>query len=144
MVEHSRFEHEKLDWSENLECGLLSNLSFPNRMPFLVEKLNVYQKAVDFAEAVGHVTEMFPRGHTYLADQLNRAATSISANLAEGNGRSHKPDRRRFFFISRGSAFECLPLLELARRKNLLAAERHRVLYGQLEEISKMLSGLLA
>ena len=113
-------------------------------MPFLVEKLSVYQKAVDFAEAIGHVTETFPRGHTYLADQLNRAATSISANLAEGNGRYHRPDRRKFFFISRGSAFECLPLLELARRKNLLADERHQVLYGQLEEISKMLSGLLA
>ncbi len=112
-------------------------------MPFLVEKLAVYQKAVNFAEAIGKLTEKFPRGQFYLADQLNRAATSITANLAEGNGRYHKPDRANFFRISRGSAFECVPLLELARRKSLVTHEQHKVLYDQLESISKMLSALI-
>ena len=113
-------------------------------MSFLVEKLSVYQKAVDFAEFIGKITENFPRGQFYLADQLNRASLSISANLAEGNGRYHRPDRQNFFRISRGSAFECVPLLELAKRKKLLTSEEHQRLYEQLEEISKMLSGLLA
>ena len=113
-------------------------------MSFLVEKLTVYQKAIDFAESVGKLTENFPRGHFYLADQLNRAALSISANLAEGNGRFHKADRQNFFRISRGSAFECVPLLELCRRKQLISEAEHRDCYERLEAISKMLSGLLA
>ncbi|MBI2174000.1 MAG: four helix bundle protein [Candidatus Omnitrophica bacterium] len=89
------------------------------------------------------ITECFPRGHFYLADQLNRAATSIAANIAEGNGRYHKMDRANFFRISRGSAFECVPLLELAKRRNLLNGAQHEDLYERLEIISKMLSALV-
>ena len=86
-------------------------------MAFLFEKLKVYQKAVDFADQAASLTEGFPRGYGYLADQLNRAALSIAANLAEGNGRFTKADRRNFFVIARGSAQECVPLLELANRR---------------------------
>ena len=112
-------------------------------MTFLIEKLAVYQKTLNFIEAVGAQTDRFPRGHTSLIDQLNRAALSIATNLAEGNGRYHQADRMNFFRISRGSAFECVPLLEVSRRKGLLAPADHDALYKQLEEISKMLSGLL-
>ncbi|MGD8451900.1 MAG: four helix bundle protein [Phycisphaerae bacterium] len=52
-------------------------------MPFAFEKLIVYQKAVDFADRVLDVTEGFPHGYGFLADQLNRASVSIAANLAE-------------------------------------------------------------
>ena len=112
-------------------------------MAFLVEKLEVYQRTLTFAEAISKLTESFPRGQWYLADQLNRAATSIATTLAEGNGRFHKPDRAHFFRISRSSAFECLPLLELARRKGLIGQSHHTELYSQLEVISKMLSALV-
>ena len=73
-------------------------------MAFMFEKLLVYQKAVDLADRVATLTEGFPRGYYFLVDQLNRAALSIAANLAEGNGRFTKPDRRSFFTIARGSA----------------------------------------
>ena len=53
-------------------------------MPFLVEKLEVYQKSVDFADRISGFTESFPKGKYYLADQLNRASLSIPANVAEG------------------------------------------------------------
>jgi hypothetical protein len=66
-------------------------------MPFMFEKLEVYQEAVDFADEVAALTEGFPRGYGFLVDQLNRAALSIATNLAEGNGRFTKPDRRNFF-----------------------------------------------
>ncbi len=112
-------------------------------MPFAFEKLHVYQKAVDFAEAVCNITEGFPRGYGFLVDQLNRASLSISANIAEGNGRFTKADRKNFFGIARGSAQECVPLLELARRRGLIDTTTHAGLCDQLEAIVKMLSSLI-
>ena len=112
-------------------------------MPFAVEKLHVYQKTIDFADAVLATTEHFPRGYGFLADQLNRASVSIAANLAEGNGRFTKPDRKHFFGIARGSILECLPLLELSRRRGLIDAGRHEQLCAALEELGRMISGLI-
>ena len=112
-------------------------------MAFAFEKLLVYQKAVAFADAVCTLTKGFPRGYFFLADQLNRAALSIAANLAEGNGRFTKPDRKNFFGIARGSVQECVPLLELSARQKLLAPDGHQQLKANLEEIARMLSGLI-
>jgi four helix bundle protein len=67
----------------------------------------------------------------------------LPANIAEGNGRFTKPDRKNFFGISRGSVQECVPLLELASRQGLLNSERHTQLKAKLEEIARMLSGLI-
>lgn len=112
-------------------------------MAFAFEKLIVYQKAVDFADAVCTHTEQFGRGYGFLANQLNRASLSISANIAEGNGRFTAPDRRNFFGIARGSVQECVPLLEIALRRGLIDETTHGKLRDDLEEIAKMLSGLI-
>ena len=112
-------------------------------MAFMFENLGVYQKAIDFAEQITSLTEQFPRGYYFLTDQLNRAALSIATNIAEGNGRFTKPDRKHFFIIARGSAQECIPLLELARRKQLVNKSTVNVLRNQLEVIAKMISGLI-
>src|SRR3954470_17389290 len=108
-------------------------------MAFMFENLQVYQKAVDFADKIASLTENFPRGYYFLVDQLNRAALSIATNLAEGNGRFTKPDRRNFFTIARGSAQECVPLLEVARRRGFIEPADHVNLKSSLEEISKMI-----
>lgn len=65
-------------------------------MPFAFEKLAVYQKAISFADSICTLTRDFPRGYYFLVDQLNRAALSIAANIAEGNGRFTKADSRKF------------------------------------------------
>jgi len=109
----------------------------------MFENLGVYQKAIVFADEISDLTEGFSKGNYYLTDQLNRAALSIATNIAEGNGRYSKADRKNFFRISRGSAFECVPILEICTRKGLIKAENGIVLKGELEEICKMLSGLL-
>ncbi|NUQ46555.1 MAG: four helix bundle protein [Phycisphaerae bacterium] len=112
-------------------------------MAFAFEKLVVYQKAVIFADACCSLTKDFPRGYFFLADQLNRAALSIAANIAEGNGRFTKPDRRNFFTIARGSAQECVPLLEVARRRGLVQDSVALALRERLEVVGKMVSGLI-
>ncbi len=114
-----------------------------NAVAFAFEKLNVYQKSVNFADEICSLTSSFPRGYYFLVDQLNRASLSISANIAEGNGRFTKADRKNFFIIARGSIQECVPLLELAVRRKFIELDAHQMLRNNLEEIAKMLSGLI-
>ena len=109
----------------------------------MFEKLEVYQRAVDFTEHVLTLTQRFPHGFYFLADQLNRAALSVPANIAEGNGRFTKGDRKHFFVIARGSLQECVPLLEIASRKDLLDKSKQKELAEELETMAKMLSGLI-
>jgi four helix bundle protein len=112
-------------------------------MAFAFEKLLVYQRSVAYADSICATTASFPRGYYFLADQLNRAALSIAANLAEGNGRFTPNDRRNFFCIARGSVQECVPLLEVALRRQVLPGDAYERLRADLEEISKMVSGLI-
>ena len=72
-------------------------------MPFAFEKLLVYQKAIDVCRRNLHRDVRFPEVISFSVDQLNRAALSIAANIAEGNGRFTKADRRNFFGIARGN-----------------------------------------
>lgn len=112
-------------------------------MAFIFENLDVYQKAVDFADKISSLAERFPKGNYYLSDQLNRAALSIATNIAEGNGKYHKADRVNFFRIARGSAFECVPIIEICKRKSFLGDQEVCILKKELEDICKMLSGLM-
>ncbi|HEX5244130.1 MAG TPA: four helix bundle protein [Tepidisphaeraceae bacterium] len=112
-------------------------------MAFAFEKLIVYQKAIDFSDGICQATSAFPRGFYFLVDQLNRAALSIATNIAEGNGRFTTRDRKNFFGIARGSTQECVPLLELARRRGLIEEGDHLRFKNDLEEIAKMISGLI-
>jgi four helix bundle protein len=112
-------------------------------MVFIFENLDVYKKAVNFADEICELTKGFPKGNYYLADQLNRASLSISTNIAEGNGRYHKADRNSFFRIARGSAFECVPILEICRHKTFIAENKCGELKKEIENICKMLSGLI-
>ena len=69
-------------------------------MAFLFEKLGVYERALEFADRVIQLSRAFPRDYFFLADQLRRAATSISLNIAEGNGRFYQKERNQFFTIA--------------------------------------------
>ena len=79
-------------------------------MAFMFERLDVYQKDIDLIDQVTNLTREFPKGYYFRTNQLNRAAVSIAANIAEGNGRFTKPARRNFFGIARGSVQECAGL----------------------------------
>jgi four helix bundle protein len=111
-------------------------------MSFMFEKLEVYQKAVTLADQIAESTQGFQRGFGFLSDQLNRAALSVATNLAEGNGRFTKSDRKHFFIIARGSTQEFVPLLEVARPRGLIDDVKHQSFKLELETIAKMISGL--
>ena len=112
-------------------------------MRYDFEKLEVYQKAVDFAEQVFECTEGFPqRVQSSLGDQLRRATLSICNNIAEGS-QKRGPAKRQFYGYSLDSARECVPMLELSRRRRLVSQEEHEKFSDTCVRIASMLYALI-
>ncbi|MFA5113448.1 MAG: four helix bundle protein [Candidatus Margulisiibacteriota bacterium] len=104
----------------------------------------VYQKSVDFADkAIFVCDEVQDRAYAPLKDQLRRAALSVPLNIAESNGRTHYREKKQFYFISRGSLHECIPIIEILLRRKKIGPDVFRSLYDQAEEIARMLAGLI-
>jgi four helix bundle protein len=113
-------------------------------MSFPFEQLHAYQLSLDWAEAVSAFCERFESklSRAYV-DQFQRASLSIPLNLAEGNGRWHLAEKRQFFWIARGSIFECVPLLEPLKRKKLISEDEYRDCRDHLDHLGKMLTNLV-
>ncbi len=110
---------------------------------FNFEKLDVWQKAIDFADLIYNKTRAFPSDERFgLTNQLRRAAVSISSNIAEGSSRSSKSDFARFVEIATGSVFEVVSQAFIAHRQGFLSEDQFRKIYTDAEELSRMLSGL--
>src|SRR3954469_21505349 len=110
---------------------------------FNFEKLEVWQKAIDFADLVYGDTRSFPSDERFgLTNQMRRAAVSISSNLAEGSSRHSKTDFARFVEIATGSVFEVVSQAFVAKWQRFLSDEQFQLLYRAAEEQSRMQSGL--
>ncbi len=109
---------------------------------FIYEKLQVYQKALDYSVASARLSRNLGRGYYALADQLLRAATSIPLNIAEGNGKWHVKERVNHFRIARASAFECAAIMDLLERLGLISETEKIDAKSTLAEITKMLAAL--
>ncbi len=109
---------------------------------FYFEKLDVYQKALDFINEVYGETKKWPREYSFsLIDQIRRASLSIALNIAEGACRT-KPEFRRFITISRGSCHECIPIIEISHKQGIISTVRKEVWKNKVISLSKMLSSL--
>jgi four helix bundle protein len=110
---------------------------------FNFEKLDVWQKAIDFADLVYKETRSSPSEERFgLTNQLRRATVSISSNIAEGSSRSSKADFARFIEIAAGSVFEAVSKAFIARRQSLFSEDQFRTIHTDAEQLSRMLSGL--
>jgi four helix bundle protein len=110
---------------------------------FNFEKLDVWQKAIDFADLVYNHTRNFPVDERFgLTNQMRRAAVSISSNIAEGTSRMSQTDVARFIEIATGSVFEVVSQSFIGRRQGFLNEENFRAMYSAADEIGRMLSGL--
>ncbi|PYR90320.1 MAG: diversity-generating retroelement protein bAvd family protein [Acidobacteria bacterium] len=107
-------------------------------------KLQVWQKAHKLALSSYDVSAYLQKPEGWpLRDQLLRAAISIASNIAEGRGRGSDPDFRRFLWHSLGSCNELEYDLLLARDLKFLPVALHTRLTGQVEEVRRMLVGLI-
>ena len=110
---------------------------------FNLEKLEVWQKAIVFADLVYNQTRNFPADERFgLTNQMRRAAVSISSNIAEGTSRISQTDFARFIEIATGSVFEVVSQSFTGRRQGFLSEECFQTLYSAADEIGRMLSGL--
>jgi four helix bundle protein len=106
--------------------------------------LIVWQKAMDLVVAVYQATKNFPKEETYgLTSQIRRAAASIPANIAEGQGRRLGGEFQQFLGNARGSLMELDTHLELALRLDYFDPESYSALNRRVTEVGKMLNGLL-
>ena len=110
---------------------------------FGFEKLEVWKKAIGYADATYTVTRSFPDDERFgLRVQLQRAAVSISSNVAEGSSRTSKKDFARFVELSYGSLMETISQLCIAQNQKFVARENASDLRKRAEELARMLSEL--
>ena len=110
---------------------------------FNFERLDVWQKAIQFADMVYKLTRGFPDDERFgLTSQMRRAAVSISSNIAEGTSRHSRDDYVRFLEIATSSVFEVVSQSFIARNQGYLKEDDFRLIYAAAEEQSRMLSGL--
>ena len=102
--------------------------------------LKVWQRAMDLVEAIYALSRGFPKQEEYrLTSQIIRAATSVPANIAEGQRRGTRKDYAHFINIARGSVAEVETLRLIAERVRFASAEQIRPLVDLADEISRML-----
>ncbi len=108
------------------------------------QQLSVWIKATDLAVSVYQATVDGPLSKDFgLRDQIRRSAVSIPSNIAEGEERESPRDSIRFHFIAKASAAELTTQLIIAEKIGVLDMKITTVLLSRLDEISRMLRGLI-
>jgi four helix bundle protein len=107
------------------------------------QRLDVYQRAIEFLAVVYEIVENVPRGHAERCDQLVRAAESTVRNIAEGAGRWSDADSSKHYKIARGEAMESAASLDVMKLRRLVANERYERGVHLLEGVVAMLTKML-
>jgi four helix bundle protein len=108
------------------------------------ENLQVYQLAEKLADEIWRLIEQWNQfAKDTVGKQIVRAADSVGANIAEGEGRYNFQDNRRFVKIARGSLNETIHWLRRAYTRNLLTEEQVKKLKPIIDELSPKLNAYL-
>jgi len=104
----------------------------------------VWKDAMDLAVEIFKISENFPKKEDYeLTSQLRRAASSISANIAEAYGRNHTLDKINFYYYSRGSVTETQNHIEYGRRVEYIKEETAKIFDARLDKICNDLNKII-
>jgi four helix bundle protein len=109
---------------------------------FNFENLDVYREAVEFAVRIYVITKNFPKEEWFgIVSQLRRACISVPSNISEGSSRTKK-EFIHFLSIALGSVYECVPLIEISKRREFIDQACFDDLYAALHRISAKISAL--
>lgn len=112
---------------------------------FSFEDLEVWQKAIDFADKVIDIIDKLKtdRKHYRLIENLESAAVSVSSNIAEGKGRYSKKEFIQFLYIARGSLYETVTQLTIFYKRKWIQKYQLEEIKSFGAEIGKKISSLI-
>lgn len=106
------------------------------------EDLLVWQEAQELAVAIYKITKLYPKDELFgITNQLRRAASSVSANIAEGFGRITVKDKLQFLAIAYGSLLETKNFVYLSGKLNYIDDAQQTQLLEQCTRCQKLLNG---
>lgn len=110
----------------------------------LLEEMTVYKKQIEIADEIWEIVKSWPTfERSTIGSQLTRAMDSIGANIAEGFGRFHYGDKIKFYYYSRGSAYESQFWIKRANKRKLIV-DKEAIKYLQnIQEINHELNTLI-
>ena len=108
------------------------------------QRLDVYQRAIEFLALAIEIVEALPRGHAQRGEQLINSAESTVRNIAEGAGRWSQLDSSKHYQIARGEAMESASSLDVLKVRNLVTPERYERGIQLLEGVVGMLTKMIA
>jgi four helix bundle protein len=107
------------------------------------QDLEVWQKAMNLVVLCYKISESFPRNEVYgLASQLQRAAVSVPANIAEGRGRQYSKEFLQHLSIAYGSLAELETHIHIAKRLDYIDESQLDEMLEKTSELGRMLNGL--
>ena len=108
------------------------------------EDFEVWQKSIDLAVLIYKLTMEEPLSKDYsLKDQIRRASTSVSNNIAEGFEYGNNKQFARFLRIAKGSLGEVRSQIVVLKRLNYISKEDYQSIYDECKFISKQLYSLI-
>ncbi len=106
--------------------------------------LSVWQRAYELTLELYRMSKKFPKEERYgITSQVQRAAISVPANIAEGYERNHRKEYLQFLFIAKGSLGELDTYLLLARDLEYMTSDEYNQIDSKRLETVKMLQGLI-
>jgi four helix bundle protein len=107
--------------------------------------LRVWQKAMDLVVESYEIVMHLPRNELYgLATQIQRAAVSIPANIAEGHGREHLGDYLHHLSCANGSLMELETHVLIAKKLSYITAAQLEPILRNTAELGRMMAGLIS
>lgn len=106
--------------------------------------LIAWQKGIELTTDIYKMLGQFPKEEKFgLISQISRSCTSIPANIAEGWGRDSDQNFIYYLKIAKGSLYELETHLIISKNINYIAEKTLKDLQIKIEEISKIINGLI-